>query len=339
MSLKSQYFSFFKKILIFIIIVFLYCFLFIVFYNLLKEDNIYPYESNREMIVNFSYNYFPILAIFTINSLNIFKWKKWSFIDKYVFLKIAIDFVISLLILVLVNYSFLSLMGIFKPDIKLNWMGTLLNSVLVFMGLETFFYIQKSYDSLKKIEFARRNAIQYQYESLKAQVNPHFLFNSLNILYSLISIDQKKSKEFVKALSSMYRYIIENQNNNTILVKDELLFLDSFILILKMRYHNQFYVNITKTNSSLQKKIIPYTMQLLVENITKHNIISTRDPMEILIIIGPENIMVSNPIRYKAPEQSTGIGLQYITEQYKFYNKNFEKENTGKEFIAKVPYL
>lgn len=92
-----QYFSFLKKTLIFVSIVFLYCLLFILFYNLLKENNIYPYESNHEMIVNFAYNYFPIMAIFAFNGLNIFKWKKWPYLEQIWFLTIFYLFLLLII--------------------------------------------------------------------------------------------------------------------------------------------------------------------------------------------------------------------------------------------------
>ncbi|WP_313100319.1 histidine kinase [Epilithonimonas sp.] len=330
----------FRKFLILPAVVFLYCLFFLIFYNLLKYDKVYPYDDTREMLVNFVYNFFPILAIVILNYFVVFRWKKKIFFSKYVFTKLAFDFIVSLVILLIVNYLFLLIGGIFKPGIKLNWSGTLLNSLLVFFGLETVYYINNSHKSLQKIELARRKAIQYQYDSLKMQINPHFLFNSLNILYSLVSIDVQKSKEFVLALSSMYRYILENQNKQVVLIKDELDFLSSYVSVLEMRYHNQFQVVIKEEEDFLSsQKMIPYTMQLLIENVTKHNVISTRYPMVVEIVVGKNQVTVMNPMKKKTNTAGIGIGLQYISEQYRFHNKFFETADDGKTFTAKIPYL
>jgi LytS/YehU family sensor histidine kinase len=107
-----------------------------------------------------------------------------------------------------------------------------------------------------------------------------------------------------------------------------------------MRYHHQFEANIFGKENIENKKIIPYTMQLLIENVTKHNIISTQSPMTVNIEFQDSYVLVSNPINNKVTSvKSGGIGLYYITEQYSLYGKIFEIENNGVTFIVKIPYL
>ena len=109
--------------------------------------------------------------------------------------------------------------------------------------------------------------------------------------------------------------------------------------ILEMRYHEQFSVDITCDPGMESRKIIPYTLQLLIENVTKHNVISTRHPMKVTIRAGAEGVTVTNPVRIRKSDTSTGIGLKYIASHYKLYNKDFEYGSDGRCFTAKVPYL
>lgn len=137
----------------------------------------------------------------------------------------------------------------------------------------------------------------------------------------------------------MYRYILSHQNMETICLSEELGFVRSYVEILEMRYHEQFSVDITCDPGMESRKIIPYTLQLLIENVTKHNVISTRHPMKVTIRAGAEGVTVTNPVRIRKSDTSTGIGLKYIASHYKLYNKDFEYGSDGRCFTAKVPYL
>lgn len=328
-----------KKIILLFAIAIGYCSIFLLFYNLLRYKTPIPYKNFNEGIITFGYNFIPILLIITLNAWVVFKLFQNAPITRNSSLKILFDSVASFLIYFFVNEAFLIIGGIFKPDIKVDWAGTLLNTVLIFMVVEIIYYLISSRKLLEKAEYARREAIQYQYDALKAQVNPHFLFNSLNILYSLVSIDTKKSKEFILSLSQMYRYIMSQQNRHIIPLSEEIEFLHSYVSVLEMRYHKQFHVEITGEEFAGEKEIIPYTLQLLIENVTKHNIISTRYPMTVSITIGENYVTVSNPIKLKENDTSSGIGLKYIAEQYKLHDKCFGVGNDGLTFTAKIPYL
>lgn len=328
-----------KRIILFFVIVIVYCIIFLSFYNLLRHETPIPFSNIEVGIISLWYNFIPTLLIIILNTLVVFKLFQNHPLTHKLPVKILFDSAASFFILFLVNEAFLIIGGLFVPDIKLDWIGTILNNILVFMIVELIYYLISSRRLLEKAEYARREAIQYQYDALKAQVNPHFLFNSLNILYSLVSIDTKKSKEFILSLSQMYRYIMTQQNKLVIPLSEEIEFLHSYVSVLEMRYHKQFHVEITGEEFAGEKEIIPYTLQLLIENVTKHNIISTRYPMTVSIAIGANYVTVSNPIKLKENDTSSGIGLKYIAEQYKLHNKCFGVENDGATFIAKIPYL
>lgn len=328
-----------RRIFFFLSVSLIYCLVFQLFYNLLKYDTAIPYRNINEFFTSTCYNLIPILIIIFLNYFTVFYvFQTPKFTRRFV-LKLTLDFFVSYIILFLVNHLFLLIVRFWEPEINVDNTGTILNNILIFFGVETVYYITSSRRLLKKIEYERRKVLQYQYDALKAQINPHFLFNSLNILYSLVSLDVQKSKEFILALSSMYRYILNQQNKRVIKMKEEFDFVDAYISVLKMRFHNQFNVEFIGWENIKNEKIIPYTLQLLIENVTKHNVISTNHPMMVSINITYNAITVSNPIRKKDSDSSSGIGLQYISEQYKIYGVDFRVEDNGKVFTAKIPYL
>ncbi len=337
--MKNTTKSLLKRLLVIFLLSIVYGIIFQIFYNLLKYDVAIPYKDFLDGFQSFVFNFIPILLLVILNIAIIFKLPQHALVSQHLPLKIGVDLFLSFFILFVINQLFFLIASQSNPELRVDHVGTILSNILIFLCVEIVYYIISSRESIKKAEAARREAIQYQYDALKAQVNPHFLFNSLNILYSLISIDTVKSKEFVLSLSQMYRYIMSQQNKRTIHLKEELEFLHSYISVLKMRYHNQFSIELEGADTIVEREIIPFTLQLLIENVTKHNIISTKHPMTVSITISDNHVTVSNPIKAKDSETPSGIGLNYIMEQYKLYDKAFEVKNDGETFVAKVPYL
>ncbi len=321
----------------------LYAIFFQVLYNWIRYDTILEEPHGyREFILSIIRNYIPMLAIFGINIFAVmYLWGERSLIVRYLPLKICVDLCVCLSGTVAVNYLAVWAYG------SVHWAGTLLNSVLSLLLVEVVYYLRQSQEAVLRAETAKREVLQYQYNTLKSQINPHFLFNSLNILYSLISIDTEQSKKFVVQLSQMYRYIMVHQNVRSTSLHEEIEFLNSYVSVLEMRYHNKFGISIElRDNVEVEREsIIPFTLQLLVENVTKHNIISSTQPMVITFTLCGKYLTVSNPVRRKTKEapsptaSSSGIGLRYIAEQYRLHGKDFEIIDDGVNFTAKVPYL
>lgn len=302
------------------------------FYNLVADKTLWPYPTSRHFAISLLHNFIPVLITIIGTWFIIFKGVK----SRHTIWKLTADVFLSTLLLGIINLVY----WLIVPTSSIDWAGTAFNSIFVLLIIETLYYVKSFLFSLREAERQRALALQYQYDALKAQVNPHFLFNSLNILYSLVSIDQKKSKEFIMALSKTYRYILAQQGKQTIPLTKELEFLYDYVEVLMMRYHNQFDVEVTgETNIGEDICIVPYTLQLLLENITKHNIISNRHHMRVTIDIGQKALTISNPIVPRNTESSTGIGLSYISRLYSRHNRKFMIENDGHTFRAVVPYL
>ena len=192
-------------------------------------------------------------------------------------------------------------------------------------------------DEKLKNETASRMLISAEMDMLRSQVNPHFLFNSLNILMDIIENDKNKAVEFTEALSDIYRYVLSTHRRARVTVSEEFSFLEAYIHILTLKYNQFLKVSILNQISST-KYIIPFTMQVLMENVTKHNIISDRHPMAVSITATDDGIVMQNPIRRKK-NSGTGLGLKYIMTQYRTFGKSFTISDDGEYFTVKIPFI
>jgi PAS domain S-box-containing protein len=188
----------------------------------------------------------------------------------------------------------------------------------------------------------QKENLQSQFDVLKQQVNPHFLFNSLNVLTSLIKLEPDLAEKFSEQLSKVYRYVLENKDNELVDLNTELNFLDAYIFLLNIRFVDKLKVNINIPEARRNDQIIPLAMQLLIENAIKHNIMSKSEPLAIDIFIDADNFLniVNNLQERPSQLVSTGVGLKNIQNRYLLLNNTepvFEKTNT--HFIAKVPLV
>ncbi|WP_246162526.1 sensor histidine kinase [Sphingobacterium phlebotomi] len=215
-------------------------------------------------------------------------------------------------------------------------MSTNIPILLVF---ELIHYFQSEQKAIADSEKAKRKVLLFQHETLRSQINPHFLFNSLNALSSLIYINQENANKFTKALSKTYRYVLSLTQQPVVSVAEELDALDSYIFLMKMRFEDSFTFTVNKISSSEQNKIIPLTLQLLIENAFKHNIATEESTLNITINVDKDYITVENNIQPSGSTDKGGIGLKYISKQYKIYAKEVTVEHTGQMFIVKIPYI
>lgn len=189
-------------------------------------------------------------------------------------------------------------------------------------------------------EASKRETIHAKYESLKNQVNPHFLFNSLNALTNLVYEDQDKAALFIKQLSEVYRYVLDTRDKEVVALDDELKFLESYLFLQKIRFGNNLAVEIKLDAQG--KLIAPLALQLLVENAIKHNITSSENPLFIKIFEQEGYIVVENILQRKTipDEKSPGIGLENIKSRYRFLsNQPVVVEENKELFMVKLPVI
>jgi LytS/YehU family sensor histidine kinase len=188
-------------------------------------------------------------------------------------------------------------------------------------------------------EKLRADSYQGQYQSLKNQLNPHFLFNSFNTLSNLVYDDQEKAIEFIQKLSKIYRYVLEVQKEELITVAEELVFIDNYLDLQKIRFGENLQITISKINH--EGYIPPLSLQLLIENAIKHNIISSEEPLKISIEEANNYLVISNNLQLKdIGENSTGIGIENINERLGYFtNQKLIINKETHTFTVKLPLI
>ncbi|MCR4859602.1 MAG: histidine kinase [Bacteroidales bacterium] len=162
------------------------------------------------------------------------------------------------------------------------------------------------------------NLAQYRYHKLKQQVNPHFLFNSLNILDCLIQEQpREEASRYTHKLAEVYRYLIKNEDETTVRLRDEMEFVSQYVDLLKVRFPEGLSVSVDISEEAMSRSVVPCCVQLLIENATKHNAVRPDEPLRISIRTEDDTVVVSNNrIPRLTHPVSTGLGLQYIRQQY-----------------------
>ena len=203
-----------------------------------------------------------------------------------------------------------------------------------------FTFIQNYQAHKLKTQKEKVVRISTEHESLKSQIGPHFLFNSLNVLNGLISENQDKAQEFVGELSSVYRYVLEQKDKSLVSLKEEIDFAGTYMNLVQKRFEDGLEFEISGEIQD-EMQIVPLSLQILLENCIKHNRISSEETLKIKIEIKDGNVWVSNNLQIKNKlDESIGKGLQNIIERYKsFTNLNVEIEKSEKEFKVKLPLL
>jgi Putative regulator of cell autolysis len=191
-------------------------------------------------------------------------------------------------------------------------------------------------------EKLKTDSIQSRYQGLMNQLNPHFLFNSLNSLSYLIRESQQdKALTFIDELSSIFRYVLQKRNDELVTLEEEIQFTEAYRYLLSIRFENKLFFEI-RIDENDMKLLLPFlTLQPLIENAVKHNVISAKQPLAIFIYTDEGNLVVSNPISAKLPDgESTGIGLSNLASRYKLLTgKQITIMHDEKNFLVKIPLV
>ena len=180
-----------------------------------------------------------------------------------------------------------------------------------------------------------------KFESLKNQLDPHFLFNSLNVLTSLIGENPNQAEKFTTKLSKVYRYVLEQRNKDLVPISEEILFAKTYMQLLGMRFEDAIQFNILENVSDAELKMVPLSLQLLLENAVKHNVVSSSKPLVISIYEENNHLIIENNINPKeAIGKSTKVGLQNIADRYGLITEQPVKiENNNTTFKVSLPLL
>jgi len=203
------------------------------------------------------------------------------------------------------------------------------------------FFMNRLKKTQLEAEQLKKQNIEAQFEALRNQINPHFLFNCFNVLSTLVHKDAEASSKFIAQLSNVYRYLLYNQEKKIVTLKEELAFLDSYTYLLRTRFNDNLSIESKISDGLNQVMVAPASLQMLIENAIKHNIASRKSPLHILLQTEGEYIKVSNSLQRKEiEEESTKIGLKNIVSRYKLLSdKPVKIEETDALFTVMLPIL
>ncbi|HPD95971.1 MAG TPA: histidine kinase [Tenuifilaceae bacterium] len=256
----------------------------------------------------------------------------------------ALSVVFTVLDIIAVYYFYLKF--VFNTNIFENfnhWGWQMAFTFLISLVITTSFYLVYFFKwwriATVNGEKLKQEAIQLRYDALKSQVNPHFMFNSLSVLSSLIDTDTVKAKQFIQQFSDIYRYVLDQKDKELVPLEDELKFVQSYINLHQMRHGDNLNVIIDINNYS--GYIIPLSLQTLLENCFKHNVVSDEKPLTVRIWRENEFIIVQNNLQKRRTiQESNGIGLETISKRYKYLsNQAMEVIESNDHFTVKVPII
>ena len=253
--------------------------------------------------------------------------------------------VISLSLVSIGVYSYYLIKGLDTSNFLAHLFKVELNSAIkqfsVWILLSAvFFFYMIWHKAIKREQQLREESLKYKYQNLKSQVNPHFLFNSLNTLSEIVYEDPKKADNYVQMLSKIYRYILENEETDLITLNEEIEFVQQYFILQKVRDNEKIQMEICFQDTN-KLKVIPISLQILVENALKHNSRSEKIPLRIQINRFDNYIVVSNNIQRKnilGNESKTG--LKNLKERVKLIlGKELIIQEANNQFIVKLPFI
>jgi len=280
------------------------------------------------------------------NFLETLKWKKTDGL-KRIIIGIVGSVVITLLGLFLLRafssviysgYSFAHFMA--NEKLEYYKFGFWITMLIVTIFHIIYFYNRYQKNKIKEQKVIAGTA-SAKFDALKNQLDPHFLFNSLNVLTSLIEENPYNAQKFTTSLSKVYRYVLEQKNKDLITVDEELKFAKTYMSLLKMRFEDSIIFDIPEQASNPEIKVVPLSLQLLLENAVKHNTVTESKPLHIRIYESNGNLIVENNLQTKqVVKKSSGVGLNNIKQRYQLLsNKTVSITEDKTRFRVAIPML
>ena len=232
-------------------------------------------------------------------------------------------------------------------DLFIGFRMSLIPTVLVYLIYEAIYFFEAWKLNVRKSESLARESVQSQLEVLKNQLDPHFLFNSMNTLAALIDDANIDAQQYLERLSDVYRYVLVSRSKNTVPLEEEIAFLDAYVYLNKIRFRNNLQVEKQLSPEAYRQYVTPLSLQMLIENAIKHNVVSKENPLKIRIqqqgsdyLVIENNIQEKTILRNTGREESTRVGLQNIINRYSLLtDRQVEVVRNGGLFTVKIPLL
>ncbi|UGS24320.1 2TM domain-containing protein [Flavobacterium channae] len=311
-------------------------------------------KLNSNLVTEFTYYVVYGVVLSIINSAYFdflnqkLNWDKLIILKKY---RIVIGFIGSIFVTILgiffIRFSIKVLIEgssidhFFENENKAHYLVSLIITIIVSIVFHLIYFYKAYQENKVKEQKIIAGTASAQFESLKNQIDPHFLFNSLNVLSSLIEENPESAQKFTTSLSKIYRYVLEQKDKELVSVAEELQFAKTYMNLLKMRFENSITFEIPEGFDNEEAKVVPLSLQLLLENCIKHNVVSEAKPLHVKISIENGQLVISNNLQKKEVLQDRkGVGLQNIVNRYGILTKRkVLVEENEKEFKIFLPIL
>ncbi|WP_111683583.1 histidine kinase [Winogradskyella tangerina] len=308
-----------------------------------ENTNLYLIDFAITQIYTFALSYVNTLYFGFIKRLKI---REYDIIKRIVFgiagatvITLATIFVLRILVLVFFyGQSFKTFM---END---GWSGYSFG-LWITLSILSIFYITYFYNRYQKNKVKEQKVIagaaSARFDALKNQLDPHFLFNSLNVLTSLIEENPQSAQKFTTALSKVYRYVLEQKNKELVTVDEELNFARTYMSLLKMRFEDSIIFEIPDKAINPESKVVPLSLQLLLENAVKHNMVTSSKPLHIKIYEDGNHLVVMNNLQPKQiVKKGSGVGLENIKQRYQLLtNRKVYINQRESDFAVAIPML
>lgn len=336
-----------RQVILLAFLVFALRMLFVNFLSFLQEYYSFSFSSIFIHIMN-EYFVVLIMVLCDIGIIHFLNNRFWY--GKYPFMRLSLE-LICLILISIAGTIFIGGWEAFRIAPKSFFvqvdrliplfLGTFLINLFIIILTDIILYIRTNQKKTLDIEITKKNKARLQYKKLKHQLNPHFLFNSLNVLDYLVHTDTNRASTFIKKLASIYRYLLNNEDEELVVLENELKFAQAYFDLMKERFDKGLEMNLHIEKSYYNHLIIPCGLQILIENATKHNIVSIESPLKIDVFTEDKMIIVRNnlqPKLTKAP--SMGMGLKNIEGQYQsMFGLVVAINKTTTYFEVKIPLI
>lgn len=310
------------------------------------------------LLVNFGYTMLYSLVLYFVNVILFIYLDMFFEADRYSKTRVFIGFLGSFLVSILAIFLLRIFEDViiegktfsvfFQNEVLANYLVAVITTFFVTLAFHTFFFYKAYQENKVKQQKIIAGTANAKFETLKNQIDPHFLFNSLNVLSSLIEENPENAQRFTTSLSKIYRYVLEQKDKELVTVEEELAFAKTYMNLLKMRFENSLFYElptqddwIASSLSMTEAKVVPLSLQLLLENTVKHNVVSEQRPLHIRIYFEGDYLAVQNDYQKKEVLQShQGVGLQNIVDRYGIItNRKVLIEQNEKAFTVRIPIL
>lgn len=303
-------------------------------------------EANVTLIFS---SFIYLILIWEVNRFIHYRFNKWIPFEKNLPLRIILQLIVAGVYMMILRFILINLFNDEIPEyvkndsiiLRVVYFIDFIMAISIHLAYISNYFFKQWKASLQKAERLEKEKTQVQFDNLKNQLNPHFLFNNLTLLDGLIHEQPELASKFLQHLSKVYRYVLQNEEKETVTLQTENEFINHYVLLMEMRFDGGLKITRNFSSDSLEKRIVPVTMQILIENAIKHNTTHFQKPLNIDLSSDDYFLTIKNNIQLKPQvESSNKLGLSNLSNLYKYLTKkNVEISTENNTFIVKVPLM